>query len=106
MVYAASSSAAGHRSVIWRLLCIVILTVGELLFAALGPALLTALSPPDRTARWLGIWFAATALGYALAGQFGGLWGRVANTSYFLFMASLPIVGMLLLGSQLAVRRR
>lgn len=57
----------------WLCICHVLLTLGELLLAPMGLALLTRLAPPERASRMVALWFAASALGNALAGGLGFL---------------------------------
>ena len=79
----------------WLLGCLGLLSVGELLVGALGPSFVLRLAPPKRGGRWLGAWYVATAAGFWLAGQLGGLWDGVPHGWYFLGMAVLPMHGLL-----------
>lgn len=79
----------------WLLGCLGLLSVGELLVGALGPSFVLRLAPPKRGGRWLGAWYVATAAGFWLAGQLGGLWDGVPHGWYFLGMAVLPMLGLL-----------
>ncbi len=79
----------------WLLCCLALLSVSELLVGALGPSFVLRLAPPKRGGRWLGAWYVATAVGYWLAGQLGGLWDGVPHGWYFLGMAVLPMLGLL-----------
>jgi POT family proton-dependent oligopeptide transporter len=79
----------------WLLGCLLLLSVGELLVCALGPSFVLRLAPPKSGGRWLGVWYVATAVGYWLAGQLGGLWDGVPHGWYFLGMAVLPMLGLL-----------
>jgi POT family proton-dependent oligopeptide transporter len=79
----------------WLLGCLALLSVGELLVGALGPSFVLRIAPAKRGGRWLGAWYGATALGYWLAGQLGGLWDGVPHGWYFLGMAVLPMLGLL-----------
>jgi len=89
----------GHGSSLvglgWLLGCLALLSVGELLVGALGPSFVLRIAPPKRGGRWLGAWYVATAVGYWLAGQLGGLWDGVPHGWYFLGMAVLPMLGLL-----------
>jgi POT family proton-dependent oligopeptide transporter len=79
----------------WLLGCLALLSVGELLVGALGPSFALRIAPPKRGGRWLGAWYVATALGFWIAGQVGGLWERVPHGWYFFGMAVAPILGLL-----------
>ena len=54
-------------------------------------SLITQLAPPGKSARMVGLWLAATALGNALAGALGLLWGSWPNHRYF----ALLVIGSL-----------
>ncbi|MFO0577266.1 MAG: hypothetical protein U1A78_24945 [Polyangia bacterium] len=71
--------------------CYVLLTLGELLLAPMGLALITRLSPPQKTSRLVALWFAATAAGNELAGLLGFLWTRWPHHHYFGGLALLSL---------------
>ncbi len=79
----------------WLLACLSLLSVGELLVGALGPSFVLRLAPATKGGRWLGVWYVATAVGFWLAGQVGGLWDRVPHSLYFLGIAVAPLLGLL-----------
>ncbi len=79
----------------WLLVCLSLLSMGELLVGALGPSFVLRLAPATRGGRWLGVWYGATAVGFWLAGRIGGLWDRVPHSLFFLGIAVAPIVGLL-----------
>lgn len=82
----------------WLTGCYLLLSVAELLLAPMSLSLITQLAPPGKSARMVGLWLAATALGNALAGTLGLLWGTWPNHRYFalLALASLGASAMLL----------
>ena len=71
--------------------CYVLLTLGELLLAPMGLALVTRLAPPRKTSRMVALWFAATAGGNELAGIAGLLWTRWPHHRYFGALALLSL---------------
>ena len=81
----------------WLLACLSLLSVGELLVGALGPSFVLRTAPVTRGGRWLGVWYGATAVGFWLAGQVGGLWDRVPHSLFFLGIAVAPMLGLLLI---------
>ena len=81
----------------WLLACLSLLSVGELLVGALGPSFVLRIAPATRGGRWLGVWYGATAVGFWLAGQVGGLWDRVPHSLFFLGIAVAPMLGLLLI---------
>jgi POT family proton-dependent oligopeptide transporter len=81
----------GQVSLLWLSGCYVLLTLGELLLAPMGLALITRLAPPERASRMVALWCVATAVGNALAGALGLLWTRWPHHRYFALLAILPI---------------
>lgn len=75
----------------WLCCCYVLLTLGELLLAPMGLALVTRLAPPERKSRLVALWFAAIAAGNGLAGASGALWTRWPQHRYFALLALLPL---------------
>ena len=71
--------------------CFVLLTLGELLLAPMGLALVTRLAPPQKTSRLVALWFAATAAGNEMAGLLGLLWTRWPHHRYFGGLALLSL---------------
>lgn len=61
-------------SMLWLVLCMTLLVVGELLIAPLGLALLLRLTPARFVGVVLGVWYVAGALGCWLAGEVGAVW--------------------------------
>jgi dipeptide/tripeptide permease len=93
----------GKVHLVWLSGCYVLLTLGELLLAPMGLALVTRLAPPERASRMVALWCVATAVGNALAGALGMLWTRWPHHRYFAPLAILPIGAAVVL---LARRRR
>jgi POT family proton-dependent oligopeptide transporter len=81
----------GQVSLVWLIGCYVLLTLGELLLAPMGLALITHLAPPERASRMVALWCVATAVGNALAGALGLPWTRWPHHRYFALLAILPI---------------
>jgi POT family proton-dependent oligopeptide transporter len=81
----------GQVSLLWLSGCYALLTLGELLLAPMGLALITRLAPPERASRMVALWCVATAVGNALAGAFGFLWTRWPHHRYFALLAILPL---------------
>jgi POT family proton-dependent oligopeptide transporter len=72
--------------------CYVLLTLGELLLAPMGLALVTRLAPRERSARLVAVWFAAVAVGNGLAGALGPVWTRWPHHRYFALLAALALL--------------
>lgn len=88
------SHGLGPISLAPLLVCVLFLTLGELLVGVLGPSLLLRLVPAGQSGRWIGIWYAATSLGFVLAAQLGRrFWNALPPATYFLMMAAITAVG-------------
>ncbi|MFO0575644.1 MAG: peptide MFS transporter [Polyangia bacterium] len=77
--------------------CYVFLTLGELLLAPMGLALVTRLAPQQKTSRLVALWFAATAAGNKLAGIVGLMWTRWPHHRYFGGLAVLSLTAAVIL---------
>ena len=63
--------AAGRVCPAWLTGCYLLLSVAELLLSPLGLSLVTRIAPSHRASQSVGLWFAAAAVGNALAGVVG-----------------------------------
>ena len=86
----------------WLTGCYVLLSLAELLLAPMSLSLITQLAPLGKSARMVGLWLAATALGNALAGALGLLWGTWPNHRYF----ALLVLGSLGAAIVLLIKQR
>lgn len=73
----------------WLLGCYALLSLGEVLLAPLGVALVTRLAPKHKAGQAVGLWFASCALGNGLAGALGLCWDRWPHHRYFAVLALL-----------------
>ena len=76
----------------WLAGCYMLLTLGELLLAPAGLALVTRLAPRALAGRLIAVWFAAVAVGNGLAGALGLLWTRWPHHRYFALLAVLALL--------------
>ena len=61
-------------------------TIGELLVAPIGLALISIAAPARLRARMMGLWFASTLPGDILAGWHGGFWSTTDKARFFLMI--------------------
>ena len=95
MIIAAQlSGSLSLASIGWLLGCLLMLSIAELLVGALGPSFVLRLAPPQSGGRWIGAWYAATAIGFWVAGRIGGLWDRVPHSAFFLGLAVISLIGV------------
>ena len=81
----------GRVSGAWLLGCYALLSLGEVLLAPLGVALVTRLAPKHKAGQAVGLWFASCALGNGLAGALGLCWDRWPHHRYFAALALLSL---------------
>ncbi|MFQ5501984.1 MAG: peptide MFS transporter [Phycisphaerae bacterium] len=84
-------------SIWWLILHFVVLTMGELCLSPVGLSLVTKLAPAKSVGLFMGGWFLATAIAEKLAHIFGGMWGTMTPSKYFMIFVIFCGVGALLL---------
>lgn len=82
----------GRVHLLWLVSCYVLVSLAEVLWAALGLSFITQLAPPQLASRMAGLWYASLALGYLLTGVLGPLWQRWPHHRYFALLALLCLV--------------
>jgi POT family proton-dependent oligopeptide transporter len=92
----------GRVSPGWLAGCYLLLSAAELFLSPMGLSLVTQLAPPQHSSRMVGLWFASTGVGNALAGVLGLLWDRWPNHRYFALLALLSIGAAMALFSRLS----
>ena len=73
----------GRISSAWLVACYALLSIAEVLLAPLGVSLITRLAPPKKEAQTIGLWFAASGVGSAVAAAQGLCWDRWPHHRYF-----------------------
>lgn len=81
----------GRVSGAWLLGCYALLSLGEVLLAPLGVALITRLAPKHKAGQAVGLWFASCAFGSGLGGALGLCWDRWPHHRYFAVLALLSL---------------
>jgi proton-dependent oligopeptide transporter, POT family len=89
MSVAAWLSAGDKASAWWLAGYFTLATIGELLVAPVGLALISIAAPARLRARMMGLWFAATLPGDILAGWLGGFWSTTEKARFFLMIAAV-----------------
>ena len=87
----------GRVHLLWPVVCYALISLAEVLWGALGLALIARLAPPRLASRMAGLWYASMALGYLLAGGLGPLWQRWPHHRYFALLALLCLAAAALL---------
>jgi proton-dependent oligopeptide transporter, POT family len=89
MSVAAWLSSGDKASAWWLVGYFALATIGELLVAPIGLALISIAAPARLRARMMGLWFAATLPGDILAGWLGGFWSTTEKARFFLLIAAV-----------------
>ncbi|RJQ78229.1 MFS transporter [Pseudonocardiaceae bacterium YIM PH 21723] len=104
LVLATATAADGEKiNILWLVVMIGILTVGELLVSPVGLSVTTKLAPEAFKSQILAIWFLAAALGLGVGGQVVKLYDENSEELYFGVLAVLCLV---FAGIMLAIKPR
>jgi POT family proton-dependent oligopeptide transporter len=88
----ASLGADGKTGMWWLIVFYAIYTAGELYVSPIGLALVTKVAPKRIVSMMMGFWLISYAVGNFLAGWIGSKWENMSMSSFFLFVAAIPIV--------------
>lgn len=80
----------------WPLAAIVVLTLGEILWAPVAQSLLVESAPPSQRGRYIGLWCCALGIGNLGAGVVGLAWSAVSPAAYFAALGLLSLIGLAL----------
>jgi POT family proton-dependent oligopeptide transporter len=69
---------------VWLFLCYLLHTLGEICVAPVGLSMITRLSAPRVVGLMMGMWYLASSLAYAVAGQIGKLTSTVTTAGIVL----------------------
>ncbi len=81
----------GKGSLLWPVLCTMMLTVGELYLSPIGLSLVTKVSPVRLVSMMMGMWFMSSFFGNILSGYIGILYTRWTPTNFFLLLTALGV---------------
>ncbi len=98
MIVGARLIGDGKGSPAWPMLCVLLLTVGELYLSPIGLSLVTKVSPARIVSMMMGMWLASSFLGNFLSGAIGVLYTRWPKEAFFLLLTVLGV------GAGLAIR--
>ena len=84
-------------SIWWLFLHYLLATMGELCLSPVGLSLVTKMAPAKHASTLMGGWFLSTAVAEKLAHVFGGMWGTMTPTRYFMFFVVVCGGGALLM---------
>ncbi len=74
---------AGKGSLLWLVVCTLLLTVGELYLSPIGLSLVTKVSPARMVSMMMGMWFLSSFFGNILSGYIGALYTMMPKEAFF-----------------------
>jgi len=83
----------GRASMLWLILYVVILTLGELHVGPVGLALVSRIAPARVLSLMMGLWLAASFPGEILGGWLGGFWSSMEKPQFFVMIAAVAAAG-------------
>jgi POT family proton-dependent oligopeptide transporter len=89
MVVGAQLVGSGKGSLLWPVVCTLMLTVGELYLSPIGLSLVTKVSPARIVSMMMGMWFLSSFAGNILSGKIGRLYTSWSHESFFLLLMAL-----------------
>ncbi|HEY4244369.1 MAG TPA: MFS transporter [Kofleriaceae bacterium] len=94
-IWSLATAASGLSTGLWTLVAArVVVGVGEASYATLAPTIIDDLTPPEKKARALSIFYMAIPVGYALGYIFGGMLGKAWGWRAAFYVTGVP--GLLL----------
>lgn len=91
MSIGASIVGDGKGSLLWPVLCILMLTIGELYLSPIGLSLVTKVSPARMVSLMMGMWFLSSFFGNILSGYIGALYSFMTKESFFALLTALSL---------------
>jgi POT family proton-dependent oligopeptide transporter len=91
MIAGAQAVGDGKGSLLWLLVCVSMLTIGELYLSPVGLSLVTKVSPARIVSMMMGMWFLSSFLGNFLSGAIGVLYTRWSHEAFFLLLTMLGV---------------
>ncbi|TVQ94057.1 MAG: MFS transporter [Deltaproteobacteria bacterium] len=91
MVAGAQAIGDGAGSLLWPVLTVFLLTVGELYLSPIGLSLVTKVSPVRIVSMMMGMWFLSSFFGNLLSGYIGVLYDLMPLDGFFLLLYGLGV---------------
>lgn len=92
MIVGAWSIGDGKGSLLWPVLCVFMLTIGELYLSPIGLSLVTKVSPPRLVSMMMGMWFLSSFFGNILSGYIGALYSVISKEAFFGILTIMGLV--------------
>lgn len=91
MVVGAKIIGDGKGSLLWPVVCTLLLTIGELYLSPVGLSLVTKVAPARIVSMMMGMWFLSSFLGNYLSGLIGTLYSVMPKELFFLVLTVLGV---------------
>ncbi|AKU92395.1 peptide MFS transporter [Vulgatibacter incomptus] len=91
MVVGAKLIGDGQGSLLWPVVCTLLLTVGELYLSPVGLSLVTKVAPARIVSMMMGMWFLSSFLGNYLSGFIGTFYSVISKEMFFLLLTVLGV---------------
>ena len=82
----------GKGSLLWPVVCVLMLTIGELYLSPIGLSLVTKVSPPRLVSMMMGMWFLSSFFGNILSGYIGALYSVMSKELFFGILTLMGVV--------------
>ncbi|MBM4253485.1 MAG: peptide MFS transporter [Deltaproteobacteria bacterium] len=91
MIVAARVVGDGKGSLMWPVVCTLLMTVGELYLSPVGLSLVTKVAPARMVSMMMGMWFLSSFFGNILSGYIGALYSSMQKDSFFILLTVLGL---------------
>ncbi len=91
MVIGAQVIGDGKGSLLWPVVTVLLLTVGELYLSPVGLSLVTKVSPTRIVSMMMGMWFLSSFFGNLLSGYIGVIYDVIPRDAFFLLLCGLGV---------------
>ncbi|MEN9834070.1 MAG: hypothetical protein RL011_263, partial [Pseudomonadota bacterium] len=92
MAVAARVVGDGKGSLLWPVVCTLLMTVGELYLSPVGLSLVTKVAPARMVSMMMGMWFLSSFFGNILSGYIGALYSLMQKDTFFVLLTVLGLV--------------
>ena len=108
MILAAKTLGSGTEkgSLLWLVVTIWIVTMGELYFSPIGLSFVTKVAPPRMLSMMMGMSFLGVFLGNYLSGYIGTFYEKMPKESFFMILCTMGIlVGLLFYAAESRLKK-
>lgn len=89
-----SGGSVGPAAMAWLIAALILITLGELCVAPLGPALFLQVAPPHLRGLSVSLWFGTLGVGLLAGGALAELWGQLPPATFFALACGLTLLAL------------